>query len=193
MNIIANDCVGGELYKICNEEYKSPFIWTILRISDFKEVMLNYDNIDFMNIRYEQTPNYYFPWYMSQLVVDDKFKIFFPHHMLMKGEKQLREFSPIPNQHGMIYEKMDEYIIEHYRKRIGRMTEEPVFVFSQENRNDEKEIIELLEMDCNLLTTNIDYKKYENDRIKIIIKPVNEILQREQAEWIKNKYKGVIF
>ena len=45
MVVIANDCVGGELYRLCDEEFKSPFMWTVLPIKDFIELYKNYDNI----------------------------------------------------------------------------------------------------------------------------------------------------
>ena len=45
MVVIANDCVGGELYRLCDEEFKSPFMWTVLPIKDFTELYKNYDNI----------------------------------------------------------------------------------------------------------------------------------------------------
>ena len=50
MVVIANDCVGGELYRLCDEEFKSPFMWTVLPIKDFIELYKNYDNINFKNI-----------------------------------------------------------------------------------------------------------------------------------------------
>ena len=87
MVVIANDCVGGELYRLCDEEFKSPFIWTVLPIKDFTELYKNYDNINFKNITYNQTPNYYFSWYMSSLNIDNKVNVYFPHHAKIENNK----------------------------------------------------------------------------------------------------------
>ena len=86
-------------------------------------------------------------------------------------------------------------LIEHYKRRVLRMVEEPVFVYSEENRNTEEQIKELLEeaktskKKLILITSNEKYEKEYNkyDNIKFIYKTQNEVVQKTQAEWIKNK------
>ena len=93
------------------------------------------------------------------------------------------------------WDKMDEYIIEHYNRRVDRMVEKPCFIYSQENRNSEEELVELLELANNgyhliFVTSNKDlilnYNKCDN--IRFLYKEKNEIVQKIQAEAIKNNF-----
>ena len=200
MNIIANDCVGGELYKLCDEEYKSPFMWTVLPFKDFVELYKNYDNIDFRNIKYNETPNYYFSWYMSSLLIDNKVNLYFPHHARIEDCDIFTKFEPIKKQSMCGWKKMDEYIIEHYLKRVDRMVDKPCFVYSQENRNSNEQLRQLLDLTTNghhliFITTNRDLiGEYvnKNDNVRFITKPKNEIEQKIQAQAIKENFMDFV-
>lgn len=196
MNVIANDCVGGELYRLCGEEFKSPFMWTVLPIKDFIELYKNYDNIDFKNITYNQTPNYYFSWYMSSLNIDNKVNLYFPHHAKIERYDEFTKFEPIAGQSMCGWNKMDEYIIEHYNKRVDRMVEKPCFIYSQENRNSEEELRTLLDLTKNgyhlvFVTSSeklIEEYNKNNSNIRFVYKKQNEIEQKIQASVIKNNF-----
>ena len=199
MVVIANDCVGGELYRLCDEEFKSPFMWTVLPIKDFIELYKNYDNINFKNITYNQTPNYYFSWYMSSLNIDNKVNVYFPHHAKIENNKVFSKFEPVKGQSMCGWDRMDEYIVEHYNRRVDRMVEKPCFIYSQENRNSEDELVELLELANNgyhliFITSNKELiSKYNNcDNIRFLYKEKNEIVQKIQAEAIKNNFMDFV-
>jgi len=195
MNVICNDCVGGELYKLYNEKYQNPFIWTILPFKDFLNLYKNYENINFNNVEYNETPNYMFPWYMSSLIIDGKVNLYFPHHARYEEYNELVKLQVGNTQNVYAWSHIDEYLIEHYKRRVLRMVDEPVFVYSEENRNTEEQIKELLEeaktskKKLILITSNEKYEKEYNkyDNIKFIYKTQNEVVQKTQAEWIKNK------
>lgn len=196
MVVIANDCVVGELYRLCNEEFKSPFMWTILPIKEFIELYKNYDNINFKNVEYRQTPNYYFSWYMSSLNIDNKVNVYFPHHSKIESYTRFTKFEPVPGQSMCGWNKIDEYIIEHYNRRVNRMVDKPCFIYSQENRNSEEELRELLDLAKEghhhlvFITSNknliLEYIGCEN--IRFLYKERNEVLQKIQAEAIKNNF-----
>lgn len=197
MNVICNDCVGGELYKLYNEQYENPFIWTILPFNDFLKLYKNYDKIDFKKVKYSETPNYYFFWYMSSLIIDNKIHIYFPHHINYFKYTELTNIRvKITNQNGLGYCKMDKYLIDTYKRRVERMEKStpPVFIFSQENRNSETDIKKLLDeavvnkYKLIFITSEEKWKEQYNncDNIRFLIKEQNEILQKTQAEAIKN-------
>lgn len=198
MNVICNDCVGGELYKAYNEKYGNPFVWTILPFKDFLTLYKNYDKINFKNVKYNETPNYLYPWYMSSLIIDNRVNLYFPHHIKEKSIENLIKIEPVENQPAYAWCKMDEYLLETYKRRIERMTESPVFIYSQENRNTEEDIKNLLKVATKskykliLLTTDSTleekYKKYNN--ILFVHKSKNEILQATQADFLKNNVEN---
>ena len=75
------------------------------------------------------------------------------------------------------------------------MVEKPCFIYSQENTNSEDELVELLELANNgyhliFVTSNKDlilnYNKCDN--IRFLYKEKNEIVQKIQAEAIKNNF-----
>lgn len=197
MNIIANDCVGGELYKAYDEQYKNPFIWNVIPMDDYIKLVCLYDYIDFSNVEYFETSNYAFPWYMSGLRIDNCVNIYYPHHMRLKGYPLLtKEVVKSTGQNGVFYEHMDDYLIKKYKERIERMTEKPIFVFSQENRNSKDDLKKLLKCAENrkmiFLTSDSELIDESRKNICYILKPQNEILQKVQAEYIKNNFDGFI-
>lgn len=196
MNIIANDCVGGELYRLCDEEFKSPFMWTILPFKDFLTLYKSYDKIDFKNITYNETPNYYFSWYMSSLNIDGKVNVYFPHHSRDNKYTEFTKYEPIKGQSMCAWNQMDKYIIEHYNKRIERMTDKPCFVYSQENRNSVEELKELLELTKDnyhlvFITSNkelIEEYAKKTKNVRYVYKEKNEVIQKIQAQCIKDNF-----
>jgi len=197
MNIIANDCVGGELYRLCDEEFKSPFMWTILPFKDFLELYKNYDDIDFKNIKYRETPNYYFSWYMSSLVIDDRVNVYFPHHSRDWKYEEFTKYEPIKGQSMCAWNQMDKYIIEHYNNRVERMIEKPCFVYSQENRNTEEQLKRLVDVSFYnkyhlifITSDNNLIKEYstKTNNVRWLLKSKNEVIQKKQAEAIKNNF-----
>lgn len=197
LNVICNDCVGGELYRNYGQRYNNPFIWTILPFKDFKTLYEKYDEINFNDYEYQETPNYYFRWYMSSIRIDNKLSVYYPHHMKIEKSKKLEKVVNQANQTGYSYYKMDEYLKERYAERIVRMKEsDPVFIFSQENRNSDEEIRSLLETKSRhkliFITSNDIYLSYACERIRILVKPQNEISQVLQARWIRDNFDSFL-
>lgn len=49
MNIICNNCVGARLYEVQHKQFVNPFTWCIIPIDDFMNLILHFDEIDFIN------------------------------------------------------------------------------------------------------------------------------------------------
>ena len=117
------------------------------------------------------------------------------NNIKIENNKVFSKFEPVKGQSMCGWDRMDEYIIEHYNRRVDRMVEKPCFIYSQENRNSEDELVELLELANNgyhliFVTSNKDlilnYNKCDN--IRFLYKEKNEIVQKIQAEAIKNNF-----
>ena len=126
-NIIANNCVGARIYQIKGEAYNTPFVWCLVSPEDFLYLYENFNIINFKNIRIEKDGEWYF------IRVDDKIKIYYPHY-------RYDENCNIPAKRGIgelniYYCNIEDYIVEKYKSRLSRMTEEPLFIIDDKSTN----------------------------------------------------------
>lgn len=120
MNIIANNCIGGFIYKYSEQAYCNPFIWTAIYGNSLETLLLNYDSINFSNVYLHDVSG----WKDYNLVVDNKLDVKFWGHY---------KYDPnalTPTKRGdSIYSKdIENFILSSYIKRLARMTEEPTFI-----------------------------------------------------------------
>jgi len=91
MNIICNNCVGGRLYEVNNEQFTNPFIWERIDHNDFIYLIKNFNNINFYNtsfkLEYYKSVNYQ----NVLCIVDNKVPIHFTHYVY-------DEFTDIPTK-----------------------------------------------------------------------------------------------
>lgn len=58
MNIITNNCSGGYIYKDCIKcDFMNPFIWSSIDFDNLLKLVINYDTINFRNIKCELIEN----------------------------------------------------------------------------------------------------------------------------------------
>ena len=124
MNIIANSCVGGFIYK--NElkcSFKNPFIWNIIDFNSMFYLVKNYENVNFNNYELIKDNKWNF-----NLIIDKHITIQYVHY----------KFDPKANKPYVKYidyysNKVWEYIVEKYEERMKRMLLEnstPTFIFA---------------------------------------------------------------
>ena len=118
LNIISHNCIGARIYQMKNMEYENPFMWCAISPSDFWYLYNHYDDIDYKNIRLTKIKNDYV------IVVDGKVKIYYIHYRYDKNAKT--PVQRIKNGVDVYYEKIEDYILEKYNKRLERMLNEPV-------------------------------------------------------------------
>ena len=131
MNIISNSCVGGHLYK--NEfktEFKNPFVWELIDFNSMLYLIKNWDNINWYNFELEKDANWNF-----RIIIENKITIKYVHYKFDKNANH-----PYKKDIDVFSNKIWEYIVDKYLKRIARMIktrEKPIFIFADRwNRKD---------------------------------------------------------
>ena len=118
LNIISHNCIGARIYQLKNMEYENPFMWCAISPSDFWYLYNNYGSIDFRNIRLTKVKNDYV------VVIDEKVKVYYIHYRYDKNAKTPTQ--RIKDGVDVYYDKIEDYILEKYNKRVERMLNEPV-------------------------------------------------------------------
>lgn len=125
VNIISHNCIGGRIYQEKGLEYGNPFMWSIIPPDDFWYLYNHYDEIDFSKIVLTKIKN------DNVIIIDNKIKVYFVHYRFDKNAKTPTR--RIKNGVDIYYNKIDEYIIEKYNKRLERMLVQkikPLFIVS---------------------------------------------------------------
>ena len=117
MNIISHNCVGGRIYNKKNLKYGNPFMWCVIPPDDFYYLYCNYNEIDFNNITLIKEKFY-------KIVIDNKVNVYYVHYLYDKNATTPIKKTPID----IVYNRIDEYIIEKYKTRLERMKEKPIFI-----------------------------------------------------------------
>lgn len=118
LNIISHNCIGARIYQLKGMEYENPFMWCIVPPEDFWYLYNNYDSINFKNIRLTKVRNDYV------VVVDEKIRIFYIHYRY--DEKCKTPTQRIKDGVDVYYNKIEDYILEKYNKRLERMLNKPI-------------------------------------------------------------------
>lgn len=124
MNIIANSCVGGFIYK--NElkvPFQNPFIWNIIDYNSMLYLVKNYDKINFENFELMKDKNWNF-----SLIIDGKVKIQYVHYKFNANCNK-----PTTKYIDVFYNKIWEFIVSKYILRLDRMKKDksrPIFIFA---------------------------------------------------------------
>lgn len=120
MNIITNNCVGARCYQILKQQFQNPFMWSIVLPSDFRYLIENFNKIRFNNVT--TFKEYLVPREAVTygLLLDNKIKVFFIHH-------KFDETATTPTKKGsdLYYNKIEEYLVHEWMKRLSRMNNEP--------------------------------------------------------------------
>jgi len=129
MNIIANDCAGGYIYKDCLKvDFMNPFIWSSIDINNFTKLISLYDNINFKNIRCELILNdsgiCKNGTSVPKIIIDDKIDILYFHYIL--NEKYI---TPTKIDGYTMCKDIKQYTIDCYLRRVEKMNEDPIFIW----------------------------------------------------------------
>lgn len=177
MNIIANNCVGADLYfNVLKSEFKTPFIWSLIYPDEFIYLCKNYDNIDLNNIEMvlmsdkddRGTIKHKISKHICGIKIDNKITAWFTHILYDKNFKE-------PTIIGVdrYYYRNFEWVYNKYKERLKRMTEKPIFtVLAYQTTCWNKEYIEKLESKYPIyvLTDIPGCKSTENKHIEYVNK-----------------------
>lgn len=124
--IISTNCIAGFIYRDhLKKEYEHPFIWSIIKLSDFITLIKNFNTIDFSN----STATYAideiinrdgnkFPKIVTNVNNDTTISTYFIHYIQVNNPSVTR-----PRQHGIrtITNNVLQYTQETWDKRITRL------------------------------------------------------------------------
>ena len=172
MNIIANDCTGGFIYRdILSTSYKNPFIFSRTFLDDFIYLLKHFNELNFTKFNLcESTP---FKYYIR---VDDAINIQYNHYKFDPTAAELRKEPP-----NVYYSKIWEYIVNKYIERTRRMTEPPIFIghfdYGQLGEWDPTMSIDKVNSFVNLchqlnqpalILSELPIESYDSDTVKIV-------------------------
>lgn len=153
MNIISNSCLGSYITRdYLKTKYNNPFCWSVIDDNSICTLINDYYNINFKN--YELTKDNNWNFYLT---IDNKIKVWYVHYKFSEKDTMIRK-----NDVDVFYNKIWEYIIDCYNKRIIRMIETPVFVLGSSWGGGalSKELIKkITEIKTNfkiIMTSNVD-------------------------------------
>lgn len=131
MNIIANNCVGADLYfNVLKSEFKCPFIWSLTFPNEFIFLCKNYDTIHFENAELVQmteeddkgTKKHKIQNHIFGIRIDNKITTWYTHILYDGACKE-----PIIRGDDRFYYRNFELVLTKYYERLQRMTETPIF------------------------------------------------------------------
>lgn len=129
MNIITNNCLGGFIYKdILKTEYRNPFIWTLFDPDEYIDFIDKFDEINFNNYEITKVGDKLSNNFI--IVIDGKYHIKFIHYNFKADAS-----TPYIKGVDVYYNRIWEYIIDKYIKRLKRMKNEKntIFIFYEPN------------------------------------------------------------
>lgn len=177
MNVISNNCLGGFLYKFNKLQFKNPFIWSAILADSMYALIKDWDNINFNDFELKKSEFHESTEQLNtfKIVIENKIDIHYTHYYFNKDKDK-----PEIKGFDVFYNKIWEYVVEKYVKRLQRMNENPVFVILGEYEvngpslydytfKKEKKILDLdTKYKIVLITKYKDFLKY-NDDIHLII------------------------
>jgi hypothetical protein len=171
MNIISHNCLAGHIYKkYFNKEYENPFIWTVIDFNSMKNLIKNWNIINFNNYELIKDKNWNF-----SIIIDKLVKVQYVHY---KFDPKINKLTKINGN--FYYNKIWEFIIyryEKYKEIMLKNNKKPIFCFCNGNTI----YPDCIYTDKQLLELN----KYDNTRVII----TNEKIEvHEAADKIYNKF-----
>jgi len=126
MNLVGNTCVASYITKEClKQSFVNPFVWAIIDFDSCYNLVKYWDELTFE--KYDLVKDN--DWNFS-IIIDNKVKVQYVHYKFSKEHNKIT----IKNN-DVYYNKIWEYIIEKYNKRILNVKKEnPIFVFVYPNQ-----------------------------------------------------------
>ncbi|MBO7693347.1 MAG: DUF1919 domain-containing protein [Methanobrevibacter sp.] len=114
MQIISNNCLGGFIYKdILCQKYTNPFIWCKIKEQYFISLLENLYNINFNNFELKKNGSKLTDGF--HISIENKIILNYTHfHFDKRCDK------PKVKGISVYYNKIWEYIVDKYKKRLNR-------------------------------------------------------------------------
>ena len=175
MNLIGNCCISSNLLRKWGFGNTNPFSWVELDFDSFYNLLTDYENINWEDIKLSHRPHPYTEGQVVfELTIDNRVKLTFIHMLYDAHAKK-----PIVHIADVYYCRIWEYIIQKYFERLQIMLEsnkEPIFVTEWEHLNfDEAAFKKLLNTDLKykviVITYNTKFKYIKKNNLLVIYDP----------------------
>lgn len=135
-NVFCNTCVGGFMMRYQNAGNNNPFVWTIAEFDSIKNLITNFDNIDWLNykISVKKHPQKSFPVYV--MTIDDQIDLWFVHVIQDDRFEKPTKDGKLKTDVNIRVKDVKAYLEDCYLRRIERMLEqniEPTFIITDFN------------------------------------------------------------
>lgn len=150
MNLVGNTCVASYITRDClKQPFVNPFVWNIINFESCYNLVKYWDKLNFKNYELIKDKNWNF-----SIIIDNKVKVQYVHYRFSKEHSKL-----IIKNNDVYYNRIWEYIIEKYNKRIINIRKEnPIFIFATANEGLSRHIPFTLEEQKKLEELNSPYK-----------------------------------
>ena len=132
MNLVGNTCVASYITRdIIKEPFSNPFCWNIIDFDSMYYLINHWDDINFLNFTIEKDNKWNF-W----INIDNHVKVQYIHYHF-----DITCSSPKVKGNDVYYNKIWEYCVENYKRRLDRMLnacEEPIFILVWPNQAKSK-------------------------------------------------------
>lgn len=172
MNLISEDCHGAFTYEEMGEQFANPFMWSYITKNDMYYLIKHYDEINFQNYEIAKSFVRNRPkdkMDIFRIHIDDKIDIHYSHYHFSKNDNKIRIQKP-----EVYWNKIWEYVVEKYEKRLKRMKDKPIFFvnFARQEYNEENRrrlLTEDFKYKIIIITENEDELKYITEKKMIIV------------------------
>ena len=129
MNIISNDCVAGYIYTKClKTNFKNPFAWCSINLTNFCNLIKLYNDLDFRNTKINliknDSPICTYGSIVPNIIIDNIININFFHYIQSNRYNATKKVGGYKFSNNIL-----EYTKNEYYKRLERMTEQPIFIW----------------------------------------------------------------
>lgn len=119
LNIIADSCVGADItLNVLHQPYINPFCWSIIDPVSYGHLIVNYNTINFSDIKLEKhkiLPKYY-------IIIDCGVSVFYEHYIESPEHKSITKLN-----NNVLYYDIKSYIMDKYNSRL-KLNSKPLFI-----------------------------------------------------------------
>ncbi len=201
-NIISNNCIGARYYQNNHIQFQNPFMWNLIKLSDFIFLIENFDKIDFNNIKLYFSKNEVEKDHdtdkCSTILLDNYIHIYFIHHHYTQLHKCQKSIRITGNDYEIIGNDILEYLKNKWINRVNRLKKNNniIFVYYDIDNFTNTNINKLFNIKSQykiILFSNTNYKdKCTKTNNIFYIKPLSNntnILAEQLSQFIKNNFK----
>lgn len=200
-NIISNNCISARYYQNNKIQFQNPFMWNLIKLTDFIFLIKNFNTINFKNIKLYFSNNEVAKDHDSDkcatILLDNYIHIYFIHHHYTELHKCEKTIRITGHDYEIIGNDILEYLKNKWLNRLIRLKRNNIiFVYYDTPSLTNTNINELFNIKSQFKIILISNTNYEEKCLKtnniFYIKPKStdtNILAEQVKQFIKNNFK----